>query len=424
VKRLIFAAAATVLVPATAHADVRAALETLKCNPQGRISNADFRDAIVGDSGVPLNQDTARALASGTLGTLALRALKECPDVASCKDKTKVALSGMFKDVGDMFATDWVAPDGYDFRISDQAPAINATNRTPVIRREAFLNGNSDWLEIRCKPEKVAADAGKPTPEPPEPGPFDKLIIGAATSDLSASFAKRGFATLGLTNDNEGDSKTITADILLGFGAFPIARRETLEQVDLTPYIEYERKTNDDRTKELNDLTFGASLFAFEKWGAWSLVAGWQTDDRFNASMTTAQFSAGFPSFSSCARASSGNFTLRCSARIAADYADVGDPGNKPKLATLEQYGRVGADLEGLAVWDLEKAGSITFRAQYQTRRDFTEGDGDAELWTIELGLQPSKASHFNFSIAYTEGEALSSLTPTDQLQLKIGVRK
>lgn len=414
------------LIPAVAHADGLGVLKPGDCLPDGVVSNLTLRERWIADKKVPLSTDLAVALTSGRLGGLARSALAACA-TGDCKPDQK-ALAELFNEATDVFSADWSGDPDHTLTI-DEARAPDRTSQyANQTRAEVFLNGQADWAVIRCTPARLQVALQEPSPKP-KPSPFiQHLVIGGAVSDIAASFDKRGFATLGYSNDNAAGSESISADIMVGWKPLAIARRGTFEQIDLAPYVEYERKSADTRDKELNDLTFGASLLGFGRWGgdasySWTLSGAWQTDDRFNSSLGKAEFGLQPPSLGACSRRSSGTFALRCSGRVVLDYVDVGDAGDKPKLATISEYGRAGLDLETLAAWDIGPNGVVTFRTAYQVRRDVTDADADAELWTVELGLQPSKTSAFNMSLGFTDGEALTSLTATEQFQIKLGFR-
>lgn len=435
--RSLILAGAMALLPMAALADPLTGVKLKDCGPRGVVDNLVLRDRIIAERKVVLSLKLAQALAGNSLGALASKANSDCLTKPSCSPD-QAALQGVFTDALDLTSAEPPEDSNYTIEMSAAHAPPQDAKRTRALQ---FLDGQATWLTVSCTATRIAevqaaaakelADAqaaGQGPPATPREPLWSKVIIGASVTDIAQSFDKRGFATIGYAEDGKKGTDTKTADIMLALRPIPIAGKGTLGEVGWTPFLEFDRKTAAARADELNDLGLGVTFITGRTINQLPLVlqgeAGWQTDDRFNASLWRGALSATPPSLGACARAVGERTSFRCSGRVLIDYADVEDPGDKKKLKELSDYARVGLDLEVVFGWQMANDAVLSWRAAYQARRPFDGSDADAELWTAEIALAPSKASHFNISLSYTAGEALDSLVPVEQLQIKLGVRK
>jgi hypothetical protein len=429
-------AGALALLPSVAFADPLTGLKLKDCGPGGVIDNLALRDRVIAERKVLLSLRLAQSLAGNSLGALAAAANSACLKGSCSADQA--ALQGVFTDALDLTSSD--RPDDANHTVvidETQAPVQDARR----IRAVKFLDGQADWLTVTCnatrmaelqtaKAQEVAAgdSAGKAPPKAPKEPLWSRVIIGAGVADIAQSFDKRSFATIGYAEDGKKGTDTKTADIVFALRPMPLLGAGTLDEVSWTPFLELDRKTAPARADELNDLGLGMTFITGRKINRLPLMiqgeGGWQTDDRFNASLWRGAISASPPSWGICARAVGERTSFRCSTRVLADYANVSDPGDKKKLKELSDYARVGLDFEVVFGWQMANDAVLSWRGAYQARRPFDGSDADAELWNGEISIAPSKASHFNFSLSYTAGESLDSLVPIEQLQIKLGVRK
>ncbi len=426
--RLPFLTILIAAVPAAAMAaDPLAALKPADCGLTGRVDNLVLRDRILAERKVVLNLQLAQALTGGGLGTSASQANSAC--LKGACNPNQQALKGVFEDALDLTSSE---PPDFANHVVRLDGRLTPAPDAPRTRAIQFLDGVSPWLSVTCKPallaEARAAEQGGGRDAAGAPSLLAKLVVGGSVSDLAQSFDKRGFGTFGYSEDGKAGTDTKTAEIMLGFRPMALAGKGSLEELAWTPYVEFKRKTAATRANELNDLTFGATAITARTFGPLAVVfqgeTGWQTDDRFNASVWRGALAATPPSLPACFAGVTEHTSLRCSARILADYIQVDDPGDKAKLATFEDYARAGLDLEVVFGWQLADEAVLSLRGGYQARRPIDGSESDAELWTAELALAPSKASHFNIGLSYTAGESLDSLVSVETLQLKLGVRK
>ncbi|MDO8408838.1 MAG: hypothetical protein Q7S93_02065 [Phenylobacterium sp.] len=424
--RLPFLTLLIAAVPAAAMADPLAALKPADCGLTGRVDNLVLRDRILAKRKVVLDLQLARALTGGDLGTSASQANAAC--LKGACNLNQEALKGVFEDALDLTSSE---PPDFANHVVRLDRRLTPAPDAPRTRAIQFLDGVSPWLSVTCKPEllaeaQAAAQGGGGAADPPSL--LTQLVVGGSVSDLAQSFDKRGFGTFGYSEDGKTGTDTRTAEIMLGFRPMALAGKGSLEELAWTPYVEFKRKTAATRANELNDLTFGATAITARTFGPLAAVfqgeAGWQTDDRFNASVWRGALAVTPPSLPACFAGVTEHTSLRCSARMLVDYIQVDDPGDKAKLATFEDYARLGLDLEVVFGWRLADEAVISLRGGYQARRPIDGSESDAELWTAEVALAPSKASHFNIGLSYTAGESLDSLVSVETLQLKLGVRK
>lgn len=302
-------------------------------------------------------------------------------------------------------------------------------------RAVEVLNDRAVWYEIECL---------APAPEPGEGG--GGFIIGRSSEDLSRpKLGDREFATISITEDRSAESETAAVEFFVGLplrNAWLDGRRiggtGELESA-ITPYFAV-HKTDIEQDApaegEVDDVTFGVAsvnyLFADgDLTDAITLSLEWETDVSFDSSMTTARikWEPLIGRMETCLipaerfRPQTRGPPIRCSASLVADYADVGDPGEKISLQDVDQYTRVGLDFEFDYDFRLTNGNVINLGLGYSIREPVDGDDGDADMISAELLFLPSPDSHFSFGIEYRHGEDLSSLEEQETTLVRVGFR-
>jgi len=279
----------------------------------------------------------------------------------------------------------------------------------------AYLGGDFRVLTILC-PAPSGEEAGGESGGEVKAEP--RLIrIGGGVEDLTAnSLGDQGFATLGYVNDREADSEVVNARIVLGAGSFEGPRSLW------TPYVSYERSTDAD--EELNDLAFGLN-------GLWrtmtghqiGLTASYETDDDFDSRMYRAELNWELPGWQECRNQMTERQYLTCRVGFKADYAEVGDAGDKAALLTVNEYTRAGTWVRIVYGHVLANEAWAQATLDYDLMESLDGDEGDASIIRIGLNYLPAKTSRFRVGISYENGEDITSLTRSETVKIDLGFR-
>lgn len=279
------------------------------------------------------------------------------------------------------------------------------------------------WLTVQCSP----ADS---TIVPPPVVPLLSMRIAANEKGTQPrKLGDRDFATISFSRD--GAASTNTAGVK---GAIAIILAQNLFSANSEGYVfselDYSRTGREEPT--VDDLSFGGTLSFVEgqartKWLIWpafhSLTGRWQTDTDFEVSVPTleyrAQFGGGFFEQNRC------KFDFGCVFKFSfvADYGNVTDPGDNAALAAIGDYGRLGLDAGFHFQYETANESNWEFDVKNESRFSVTSSNADASLTTVALGLTPSKASRFKFTLEYQDGKTLRSFSPIETISFNIGVR-
>ena len=395
--------------PAAWGYDAVKAVRGAECK-DNEVSLEALRGALIDAAKLEFTMATMELARNGKLGDEAFK------HYDAADDKKKPNLTPLFE------ATRYVLGDAgmaalkkHDIiiTIKDGALLPPATGNLPNLRAVRLLNGkDGGWATIQCK------SSGPKPPPKPEVEAFP-LIVGKTKDDVIKDADKRDFAQLAVQSQ-DGDTTAMVNLVL----ALPLS--DTFVQgVDWAPFMEFNRKTNDDPAKEINQVRFGSRFtYSLLPWTVWHTDVDWQTDDRGHASVWGLETLVVLPNpnGSPCVDDKDGVF-IHCGLTLAADYVDVRDPGANPNWATKREYTRLGGDAKftvGYAPGD----DAYSFTASYRARFDVSEEDATAELLAFELGYEPDKAGRFKFSLGYSVGKDLGTLADTDTVAFSIGYRQ
>lgn len=303
--------------------------------------------------------------------------------------------------------------------------------------------------EVLC----VGYTAPPESPPVPTPVPFDgqlrkgylqSIKIASTLAETEKPFDKREAASVSLRADREAGTEVGTVKGIILFPPLFNTPQDGTNYAfySLQGFLGYERLTAEDPAKEVNNVDVGLrSLWLFNRASEAitpvSLDVYWQTDDQTDSSLLRVE--TGVRPWLGRAIAETGYgynkpispvegdyfWTFNWDVRLIADYADVGDPGQKAALLKHNNYGRLGYDLTGAWVYARrEKDASYGLSFQYQFRDDWMDTGANADLFSAKLKFYPSKTSNFVFGIEYNRGENLSSLEPLENWLLTFGYRQ
>jgi len=324
--------------------------------------------------------------------------------------------------------------DNFSIRIGTGAPAA------PRDRVIAFLAQpeKSNWLTIACdKMPKTPATGGGGSE--PVSGLLTYLGKTRIAKDLEGAseedVADSSFATIAGKRDDEANTESYSIDAFLLFEGFGSERSK------YRPYVGFQRAGANDPTKDVNDLTFGVDNSRYWETGDThgflpeiqylDASLSWETDDQFDSSVTRAEviyrpyWGGKFPTGAGINGCAGPNTYCVYNVAAVADFAEVSDAGEKTALADVEQYGRLGYNLEGSVHWAPDKFGDLSLGFTYKLRDTFTDDDdGDAQYLTARLGYSPPKAGNYSFGLDYVRGEDLTSLEKQEYWALSFGFRR
>jgi hypothetical protein len=402
------------LAAGAAHAEVFTSLAEKDCD-KGSVSNEVLRDRALAEAKVPLTNAVATALVQGRLGAMAEKALA-CG--MNCKG-TDATLNTLYFQLQGLTENLPRAADGFSIHIDDRrAPALEA-------RAAAFLNGNWDWLRVTCSFSPEAAEGGRPpgrAPNPPNGGGGIDVLLGKSEEDVGKSFDKRGFATLGYSNDFEAGKESWTLDAYLALRGPALGEDRDLE---FQPFTSFQYNSG----KKVDDLAFGGALIWRPTGGGdrIRLTGAWETDHRFDASLWRGDigFSPVAPAKLCQRRNELDTRYFLCEVTLLGDFERVSAAGGKADLAKLTDFFRIGGDAH-FTYGELlsPKLGYVVFTTGFSLRENLSAGDADATLFSASLGLTPAKTGAWKFSFDYTRGRDLTSLVKEDKLVLSIGFRQ
>lgn len=421
-KPIAFAAAAACVLfssPAIAAGQLFAALAPSDC-ASGVVSTDIFVDRL--RFGYDFDPPP------GQLGDVARDAAAECFGNEECATQRR-RLANLYRDTTDMFGS---LPE-YSETGRNFVAIMGRSTETASDRARSLLNTRQGDLVVRC----IAAQR--------PPAETNNIVVGRSSKDAGRRrLQDREFAQIALTDDRSADRETTAIDLFIGYRN-PHWGRST-ETIDwgISPFVALQKIEIDQATpaaKEVDDLTFGLSapIYLYDN-GLQHVIqldAEWETDTGFESGVTTARISwmpyinETLPCLNrySAQRSEAGVVTrfsrLGCSFNLVAEYVEVGDPGEKAALQTVDQYARAGFDVSFDYDVPVGEGAILNLGVGYALRESFTEDeDGDADLISAEISWLPSETSHFSFGIEYRHGEDLTSLDAQETTMLRFGYRR
>lgn len=384
---------------------------------------------------------------SGPQTPLAQRVAAACADNACLTDGnlTAGAYAALNRTVGAMLD----ARDDGRFRLIWAGEGVEPASRTDRIA--AFFDLSHDTYALQCvgapPPPPISAPVIAAIPNT-EAAPKKGLraaishwrIASTVNETEKDDYTKRDPARLSYV-DNAADSApvisakgVIAAPAIITWGDQTVANRGF---GDIRPFAGYERISSVNPGSEVNNLDLGLrGHFRFARNDGkeayiGGLTAAYETDDRFQSSLTRFEASLSLPLKAWTDRTFPGNGSSECvicqtaNMTLVTDYVDVSDPGEKLALIDLPQYARAGFD----AQWDVrlnrgkDKPG-FGLNVQY-SRRDDLRGDGaTASRMISRAAYYPTPQSHYVFGLEYDKGEDLISLSTIDRWMLTWGYRQ
>lgn len=401
---------------------------------QSIVDNERLRELVLAQAKVPFSYKIAKAIANQELGDIAENTLGEncggkCTPMTEALQRLREGIAGLM--------------DEPPFDSAKTEIIIDAIKAPPPKRRPTeFLNGNWQWLTVRCKaspaiavppasgdaatpkaPDAAASGANQRAKTPEAKSSLPSLVLGKSEDDAGKEFSKRGFATVGMSADWEEDKSTWDVDAFIGWDKpFQLS-----PSADLMPFVAWQYHTG----KKIDDLTLGGALIWLEgnlgeDKSVIRIKPAWETDHHFRSSLWRLDATWTPPVFGACERTSNpGVSYANCEITLVADYAEVANPGRKAALATVANYARVGVDMAvtyAHAVTD--DLGYISASAGLSIRQAPDDKKTDAELFTASLGFLPSKKGAWKISLDYSRGRDLTELTKQDKIVLSVGVRQ
>jgi hypothetical protein len=437
----LFAGACAALIPGVACADILGTLNAEKlCAPGAdgveRIDKRVMLAEVL--KAHPLPKDLSDFEPGGPRKSLAQTVL----DAGPCADRCSPA------QTLNMEVLDALAAKSGKLTLRWVGPGPEPTDLDK--QYEGFLDPNGGY-EVRCtagtawtaveraeavRQAKVKAERDAAL------SPWLQVSVAADVDAASKDFRQRSPAAFSIKSDQESGSDSysikgaiVWGNVLAGEKYDKLSMQERLDKnggLSLSPFIALNRQTSDDPKKAVDDLTFGVKLEGrLTRTIPYYLTGSWVTDsaDR-ESSMTRLEakvpFTVGSGGYLNGA-VTPHRYTILALVRgnVVLDYADVGDPGDKAGLLTVEEYQRGGFDLDAsLRFGRGEKDPSWLLKVGYQWREDFSDHGGDAEMLTIGLDLRPSDTSHFSFGVSYEFGETLDTLVDTNLVKATIGYRR
>lgn len=380
----------------------------------GQVPNEILRDKAIAAAKVPLSTAIAGALLEGRLGTVARDAQVAC--LSTTCEGANAALGELHQSLLDLAEAAPLVPDGFTIAIDvERAPR-------PAARSAAFLNGEWGWVRLRCTTalaDTSAASSGdKPVRHPADGAPA-KLVIGKNEEDLGKDFAKRGFASFGLSSDREANETAWDIDAYLGVDTPILGGNE----IEFEPFASLQYHSQ----KKVDDLAFGGALLWYPSNSGHlvKLKGAWESDINFRSSLWRGELGWTPPWFDICERTGSpSDHYANCELTLVGDVQKISDPGRKDDLLTLSSFGRIGFDARlvyGHSIGD--SFGFVIATAGYSLRERPGNGGGDADLFAASLGLSPSKTGAWKMSLDYTKGRDLTALTKQDKIVITVGFR-
>jgi hypothetical protein len=385
---------------------------------------------------------------SGPQTPLAQRVAAACADNACLTDGslTAGAYAALNRTVGAMLD----AREDGQFRLIWAGEGVEPASRTGRIA--AFFDLSHDTYALQClaapPPPPISAPviAAQPAPEDGKPKTGLRAAIShwriASTVNETEKddYTKRDPARLSYV-DNAADSApvisakgVIAAPAIITWGDQTVATRGF---GDIRPFAGYERISCVNPGSDVNNLDFGLrGHFRFARNDGkeayiGGLTAAYETDDRFQSSLTRFEASLSLPLKAWTDRTFPGNGSSECvicqtaNMTLVTDYVNVSDPGEKVALLNLPQYARAGFD----AQWDVrlnrgkDKPG-FGLNVQYSRRDDLSGEGATASRMISRAAYYPTPQSHYVFGLEYDKGEDLISLSTIDRWMLTWGYRQ
>lgn len=419
------AAAFTVVAISSAHAQgIQEHIPESACENGGLVSNEYvFERALRGHNVTLLQSERAN------LRRFALRAVEllDSAPPTSAEDRARYSLALATNELVNNL--DNPSHERTSATMSGQPPAL----RDRIV---GFLSLNAPWLVITCTNTPEPDDRDRADTRPQRPTLLSRLsgiriardLEGARESDLS----DRTFATLSGKDDRESDEQTAAFE---GLALFP-TNMHPFGNAEVETYIGYHRTTSsDDDADEINDLTFGAQL-AFSVRGTGGSILpdhhyfdaslDWETDDQFESGVTAIEIAYNpiWGGRFGNERRIDGCLGGECVWDVTgvADFAEVGDPGEKTGLLEIDQYGRVGVNLEAGYYFET-MGGEISLTGDYRIREAFTDDGGDAERFVARLAYTPGGTGRVSIGLDYVDGKDLTSFEAEEYFAISIGFR-
>lgn len=389
---------------------------------------------------------------SGPQTPLAQRVAQACAD-DTCLVDGKPADGNSYVKLNSTVAAVLASRENGQLRLSWTGEGPEPASRAERIA--AFFDLSRPTYTLTClgatplppAPARVA-DAAPGDAKPPEAAKRATSTQWRIASTISETekddYTKRDPARLTYT-DNASDSApvisakgTLAAPAVLTWGDEAVATRG---YGDIRPFTSYERISNVDVSSEVNNLDVGLrGHFRFahndgKEAYTGALTAAYETDDRFDSSLTRFEASltlpvktwmdARLPALSSASNNAECLICQTTSMTLVTDYVDVSDPGAKSSLVDLPQYARAGFD----AQWEVrlnrgkDKPG-FGLNLQYSRREDLSNRGATADRLISRAAYYPTPQSHYVFGLEYDKGKDLSSLTGIDSWMFTWGYRQ
>jgi hypothetical protein len=300
----------------------------------------------------------------------------------------------------------------------------------------------SAFYDLGRKSYRLVCKVPEPKPEEKKPSAFwTDLAIASSTAETEKGFAKRDPSKVSYRADRQAGADSATVKVAVVTGPIVHWKMKVDQPLDgsVRLFTAYDRLTNNDPAKVVNNLDFGAKA-AFVLDGGdgpfmFGVEAAWQTDDDFKSSLERSELFVR-PGLKGLNKTGYGHdafltkgsgYTLRFSwdLRLLVDHVEVKDPGDKPGLLTKKSFTRGGYDLD--AGFRLRKRASdpmyaLTFA--YKFRDDWSGRPANADRFNGKLQYSPTDASHFVFGLEYDRGEDLTAFSSVETWLLTFGYRR
>ena len=443
---LLIAAATTATATDTASPSAFAAFDLAACEGEDTARHLPRQKAISQLlTRYPIVMDAADF--SGPQTPLAQRVAAVCADNACLTDGnlTSGAYAALNRTVGAMLD----ARDDGRFQLTWIGTGTEPASRTDRIA--AFFDLSHDTYALQCvgapppppisTPVIAAVPAEDDAPKKGLRAAISHWRIASTVNETEKDdYTKRDPARLSYV-DNAADSApvvsargVVAAPAIITWGDQTVANRGF---GDIRPFAGYERISSVNPGSEVNNLDLGLrGHFRFARNDGkeayiGGLTAAYETDDRFQSSLTRFEASLSLPLKAWTDRTFPGNGSSECvicqtaNMTLVTDYVDVSDPGAKLALLDLPQYARAGFD----AQWDVrlnrgkDKPG-FGLNVQYSRRDDLSGEGATASRMISRAAYYPTPQSHYVFGLEYDKGEDLISLSTIDRWMLTWGYRQ
>jgi hypothetical protein len=409
-------------------------LDAGRCPPEAAeayLARASVVDALLGR--YPLRVSAA-SLTGGAADIPSAIADSDCAS-PSCSANEK-ALSSLYGAVEDMLRL----RQGRRFELVWAGQGAEPASERERVRAFYDLAGPEGY-RVRCLvPGREPAAGGDGAP------PNWRVSVGATLADLAKPLGQREFASVSLRGDEEADTLVGTVRGVVGATWIGPDLAGGTQRFAGGPYLAYERVSNPNPAKAVNNVELGFRgvwLFypgardpeaAYPTWT--TLSTAWLTDDEGDSSAWRAElairpglgralFQTGYGYDRTVIDAPDYFVTARWDLNLAADYVSVEAAGEKTAWLTMPEYLRWGYDLSGeLRLRWRERAPTVGLGASYQFRDDLDHAGGNADRLTGRLKYYPSDDSRWTFGLEYDRGENLQSLEPLENWLVTLGYRQ